>query len=52
MKVDQLAEKLYAEYQEAADMQEVLKRGTPLLEKDVKNVSQFLAPHPKPLLLY
>jgi len=49
MEVDQLAVKLYTEYQEAADIQEALKRDAALQKENIENASQFLAPHPKPL---
>jgi hypothetical protein len=47
--VDELAVRLYVEYQEAFDLQEALKHDN-LLEKENINVaSQFLAHHPQPL---
>jgi hypothetical protein len=49
MEVDQLAFKLFTEYQEAADIQEALKRDAALQKENIENTLQFLAPHPKPL---
>jgi hypothetical protein len=49
MEVDQLAVKLYTEYQEAADIQEALNWDAALQKENIENALQFLAPHPKPL---
>ena len=47
--VDQLASRIFIEYQEAIDIQEALKRDNLQDKENVDNASQFLAPHPQPL---
>ena len=47
--VDQLASRIFVEYQEAIDIQEALKRDNLQDKENVDNASQFLAPHPQPL---
>jgi hypothetical protein len=47
--VDELAIRLYIEYQEAVDAQEAYRCDNLLEKENVNNASQFLAPHPQPL---
>jgi hypothetical protein len=47
--VDQLASRIFVEYQEAIDIQEALKRDNLQDKENVNNASQFLAFHPQPL---
>ncbi len=49
MVVDELAVRLYIEYQKAVDAQDALKHDNLLEKENVNNISQFLAPHPQPL---
>ncbi len=49
MVVDELAVRLYVEYQEAIDIQEALKHDNLLEKENINGASQFLAPHPQPL---
>jgi hypothetical protein len=44
-----LCVRLYVEYQEALDIQEVIKRDSVLDKENVANVSHFLVPTPQPL---
>jgi hypothetical protein len=47
--VDQLASRIFVEYQEVIDIQEALTRDNLQDKENVDNASQFLAPHPQPL---
>ena len=47
--VDEVAVRLYVEYQEAVDIQEALRRDNLQDKENVNNASQFLAPNPQPL---
>jgi len=47
--VDEIAVRLYVEYQEAVDIQEALRRDNLQDKENVNNASQFLAPNPQPL---
>ncbi len=47
--VDQLASRIFIEYQEAIDIQEALKCNNLQDDENVDNASQFSAPHPQPL---
>ncbi len=49
MPVNELAVRLYSEYQEAIDIQEALQHDNILDNENISNASQFLAPHPQPL---
>ena len=47
--IDELAVRLYIEYQEAVDAQEAYRCNNLLEKENINNASQFLAPHPQPL---
>jgi hypothetical protein len=47
--LDQLCLRLFAEFQEALEIQEAIKRDNLLDKENVANASQFLAPIPQPL---
>lgn len=48
--VDQLSVRFYVEYQEAIHIHEALKHDYAQDKENVNNLSQYLAPHPQPLL--